>query len=91
MTSARGCWHENATSGTSCNHRLEENGDFDSGFSDLKRVIGGKDLPEEVKSQLVALHEEAGTLKEQFKESQDKLSKAKAVCMNRIRNLRVSG
>ena len=51
-------------------------------FSDLKRVIAGKDLPEDVKSQLVALHEEVGMLKEQYKESQDRLSKAKAVCTN---------
>jgi len=47
-------------------------------LSDLKRVIAGKDLPEDVKSQLVALHEEVGMLKEQYKESHDKLSKAKA-------------
>ena len=56
--------------------------DPDCWFSDLKRVIAGKDLPEDVKSQLVALHEEVGMLKEQYKESQDKLSKAKAVCAN---------
>ena len=54
--------------------------DSDTRFSDLKRVIAGKDLPEDVKSQLIALHEEVGMLKEQYKESQDKLSKAKAVC-----------
>ena len=63
---------------------LCENDDSDSGFSDLKRVIAGKDLPEDIKSQLVALHEEVGVLKEQFRESQDKLSKAKAVCVTRL-------
>ena len=57
-----------------------ENDDCDSWFSDLKRVIAGKDLPEDVKTQLVALHEEVGMLKEQYKDTQDKLSKAKAVC-----------
>lgn len=56
-------------------------------FSDLKRVIAGKDLPEDIKSQLVALHEEVGMLKEQYKESQDKLSKAKAVRGNSVRGL----
>jgi len=61
-----------------------ENDDFDSGLSDLKRVIAGKDLPEDVKSQLVALHEEVGMLKEQYKETQDKLNKAKAVCANLV-------
>jgi protein HOOK3 len=64
-----------------------ENDSFDSGFSDLRRVIAGKDLPEDVKSQLVALHEEVGMLKEQYKESQDKLNKAKAVCTNSSRSL----
>ena len=59
-----------------------ENCDSDDWFSDLRRVIAGKDLPEDVKTQLVALHEEVGMLKEQYKESQDKLNKAKAVCAN---------
>jgi len=63
---------------------LYEDGGFDSGFSDLKRVIAGKDLPEDVKSQLIALHEEVGMLKEQYKESHDKLNKAKAVCTNLV-------
>jgi protein HOOK3 len=62
-----------------CNDYLCGRGGFDPGFSDLKRVIAGKDLPEDVKSQLVALHEEVGMLKEQYKESQEKLNKAKAV------------
>ena len=66
-------------------NRLGEDGDFDSGFSDLKRVIAGKDLPEDIKSQLVALHEEVGMLKEQYKESQDKLNKAKAVRGNLVK------
>ena len=64
------------------NDYLGGSGGFDSGFSDLKRVIAGKDLPEDVKSQLVALHEEVGMLKEQYKESQEKLNKAKAVRAN---------
>ena len=84
MTSEKGCWLGSATSGTLCHARLDDNEDFDSGFSDLKRVIAGKDLPEDVKSQLVALHEEVGVLKEQYKESHDKLSKAKAVCMKLV-------
>lgn len=64
------------------NDYLGGSGGFYSGFSDLKRVIAGKDLPEDVKSQLVALHEEVGMLKEQYKESQEKLNKAKAVRAN---------
>lgn len=72
-----------------CVHNSWFGGDsnFDAGFSDLKRVIAGKDLPEDVKSQLVALHEEVGMLKEQYKESQDKLSKAKVVRRNLIQGL----
>jgi len=66
---------------------LHEGSDSDCRFSDLKRVIAGKDLPEDVKSQLVNLHEEVGMLKEQYKESQDKLNKAKAVCANLYRVL----
>lgn len=68
--------------GYASNAYLGENGDFESGSSNLRRIIAGKDLPEDVKSQLVALHEEAGMLKEQYKESQDKLNKAKAVRRN---------
>jgi len=67
------------------NAQLGEDSDFDPQFSDLKRVIAGKDLPEDIKSQLVALHEEVGMLKEQYKESQDKLSKAKAVRENSVK------
>ena len=65
-----------------CDPCLCKNPGFDSGFSDLRRVIAGRDLPEDVKSQLVALHEEVGMLKDQYKESQDKLNKAKAVRRN---------
>lgn len=81
----KGCWPGSATSGTFYNASPDENDGFGSGFSDLKRVIAGKDLPEDVKSQLVALHEEVGVLKEQYKESQDKLSKAKVVRTNLAR------
>jgi protein HOOK3 len=45
----------------------------------LKRTIAGKDLPEDAKSELIALHEEVGVLKEQNKDIQDKLHKAKTV------------
>lgn len=46
----------------------------------LRRTIAGKDLPEDAKAQLISLHEEVGVLKDQLKDSQEKLHKAKAVC-----------
>jgi len=46
-------------------------------FSSMRRTISGKDLPEDAKSELIALHEEVGVLKEQNKDIQDKLNKAK--------------
>ncbi|KZT20261.1 HOOK-domain-containing protein [Neolentinus lepideus HHB14362 ss-1] len=48
-------------------------------FGDLRATLSGKDLPEDIKSRLLALHEENITLKEQLKTSQEKLVKAKQV------------
>lgn len=47
--------------------------------SDLRASISGKDLPEDIKSRLLALHEENVNLKESVKTVQEKLTKAKAV------------
>ena len=46
-------------------------------FVDLKASFAGKDLPEEVKTRLLGLHEENIQLKEQMKTSQEKLNRAK--------------
>ena len=46
-------------------------------FMDLKTSFAGKDLPEEVKTRLLGLHEENIQLKEQIKTSQEKLNRAK--------------
>ncbi|KAG6833504.1 hypothetical protein H0H87_006076 [Tephrocybe sp. NHM501043] len=47
-------------------------------FGDLRASISGKDLPEDIKARLLALHEENVNLKEQNKTSLEKLNKAKA-------------
>jgi hypothetical protein len=47
--------------------------------SDLRASISGRDIPEDVKSRLLALHEENVSLKESNKTAQDKLAKAKQV------------
>lgn len=46
-------------------------------FVDLRASFAGKDLPEEVKTRLLGLHEENIQLKEQIKTSQEKLNRAK--------------
>jgi protein HOOK3 len=46
-------------------------------FTDLKTSFAGKDLPEEVKTRLLGLHEENVQLKEQIKTAQEKLNRAK--------------
>ncbi|KAG6910913.1 hypothetical protein DXG01_006596 [Tephrocybe rancida] len=47
-------------------------------FGDLRASISGKDIPEDIKARLLALHEENVNLKEQNKTSLEKLNKAKA-------------
>ena len=47
--------------------------------SDLRASLSGKDVPEDIKQRMLALHEENVSLKEQYKTAQDKLVKAKAV------------
>lgn len=46
---------------------------------DLRASMAGKDLPEEFKQKLLAVHEENVTLKESYKTTVDKLNKAKQV------------
>ncbi|OBZ75694.1 hypothetical protein A0H81_04631 [Grifola frondosa] len=47
-------------------------------IGDLRASISGKDVPEDIKSRLLNLHEENVNLKEQYKTAQEKLLKAKA-------------
>lgn len=47
--------------------------------SDLRASLSGKDLPEDIKSRLLALHEENLNLKESHKTATEKLNKAKQV------------
>ncbi|KIK96731.1 hypothetical protein PAXRUDRAFT_137821 [Paxillus rubicundulus Ve08.2h10] len=47
-------------------------------FGDLRASLSGKDVPEDVKARLLALHEENLNVKEQLKTSQDTLGKARA-------------
>ncbi len=46
-------------------------------FTDLRASFAGKDLPEEVKTRLLGLHEENIQLKEQIKTTNEKLNRAK--------------
>lgn len=46
---------------------------------DLRMILAGKDIPEDVKSKMMQLHEDNETLKEQFKTANDKLAKARQV------------
>lgn len=46
---------------------------------DLRASIGGKDIPEDIKAKMLALHEDNLTLKESYKTAQEKLLKAKTV------------
>jgi protein HOOK3 len=48
---------------------------------DLRASLSGKDVPEDVKSRLLALHEDNLNVKEQLKTTQDKLAKAKTVML----------
>ena len=46
-------------------------------FTDLRASFAGKDLPEEIKTRLLGLHEENIQLKEQIKTAHEKLNRAK--------------
>jgi protein HOOK3 len=46
---------------------------------DLRASLSGRDVPEDVKTRLLAIHEENVNLKEQYKTAQEKLLKARAV------------
>lgn len=48
-------------------------------YSDLRSSLSGKDVPEDIKSRLLALHEENVNLKESYKTAQEKLLKARTV------------
>ncbi|KAJ6513784.1 HOOK protein-domain-containing protein [Mycena vitilis] len=47
-------------------------------FGDLRASLSGKDLPEDIKSRLLALHEENVNLKESYKTAQAQLAKARS-------------
>ncbi|EJF62459.1 HOOK-domain-containing protein [Dichomitus squalens LYAD-421 SS1] len=47
-------------------------------IGDLRASLSGKDVPEDIKQRMLALHEENVSLKEQYKTAQEKLVKAKA-------------
>jgi protein HOOK3 len=57
-------------------------------YSDLRATLSGRDLPEDVKQRLLAMHEENLNLKESYKTATDKLNKAKQVCIYLISHLR---
>ncbi|KAG2157579.1 HOOK-domain-containing protein [Suillus bovinus] len=46
-------------------------------FGDLRASVSGKDVPEDIKAKLLALHEDNVVVKEQLKTTQDKLAKAR--------------
>ncbi|CAG7854040.1 Protein Hook homolog 3 Short=h-hook3; Short=hHK3 [Serendipita indica DSM 11827] len=46
-------------------------------LGDLRMVLAGKDIPEDVKAKMMALHEDAESVKEQLKVANDKLAKAR--------------
>jgi protein HOOK3 len=48
-------------------------------FGDLRAAISGKDLPEDIKTRLLALHEENLVLKENVRTTNEKLVKARQV------------
>ncbi|EGN96139.1 hypothetical protein SERLA73DRAFT_185718 [Serpula lacrymans var. lacrymans S7.3] len=47
-------------------------------FGDLRASLSGRDMPEDIKARLLALHEENVNLKESYKTAQEKLLKAKS-------------
>ncbi|GAV99992.1 HOOK-domain-containing protein [Lentinula edodes] len=51
-------------------------------FGDLRASLSGKDLPEDIKQRLLALHEDNVMLKESLKTSNEKLTKAKTFIKN---------
>ena len=48
-------------------------------MGDLRMVLAGKDIPEDVKSKMMALHEDAENFKEQLRVANEKLVKARQV------------
>jgi protein HOOK3 len=46
-------------------------------FGDLRASVSGKDVPEDIKTRLLTLHEDNVVIKEQLKTTQDKLAKAR--------------
>jgi hypothetical protein len=49
---------------------------------ELRASLSGKDVPEDIKARLLAMHEENVNAKEQLKTAQEKLVKARAVCIH---------
>lgn len=52
----------------------------DAAISDMRASVSGKDVPEDIKARLLALHEDNVVVKEALKTAQDKLAKARQVC-----------
>jgi hypothetical protein len=48
--------------------------------SDMRASLSGKDVPEDIKARLLALHEDNVVVREALKTAQDKLAKARQVC-----------
>ncbi|CAG8687283.1 15541_t:CDS:2, partial [Acaulospora colombiana] len=46
-------------------------------LGDLRMVLAGKDIPEDVKAKMMSLHEEASNAREQLKTANEKLTKAR--------------
>ena len=47
---------------------------------DLRMILAGKDIPEDVKSKMMQLHDDNESLKDQVKIASEKLAKARQVC-----------
>jgi hypothetical protein len=46
----------------------------------MRASLSGKDVPEDIKARLLALHEDNVVVREALKTAQDKLAKARQVC-----------
>lgn len=51
-------------------------------LGDLRMILAGKDIPEDVKSKMMSLHEENVLMKEQYKTANEKLAKARQVSIS---------
>ena len=51
---------------------------------DLRMVLAGKDIPEDVKAKMMQLHDDNESSKDQLKTANEKLAKARQVCSSSI-------